>query len=284
MIELKNVSYVYSKGSPYETAALSDVSLTVGEGEFVGIIGHTGSGKSTLVNIMSGVVKPTEGEVWIDGEDITRLKAAPKKLSGKVGIVFQYPEYQLFEETVYDDIAYGPRNMGLSRDEIDSRVKRAAKITDLPNDIFNKSPFELSGGQKRRVAIAGILSMNPRILILDEPAAGLDPLGRREIIGQIKRMHSEYGITVILVSHSMEDVAELCEKAVLLSEGKAVCYGSVSEIFRRGEELKENGLSVPEVTHIMSELKKRGLPVSDDVIRLSDAADEIISVLGGEKR
>lgn len=282
MIELENISYIYSAGTPYETVALSDVSLTIGEGEFVGIIGHTGSGKSTLVNIMSGLVKPTEGNVYIDGKNITSSKDTVKMLNGKVGIVFQYPEYQLFEETVYDDIAFGPKNLGLGKDEIDKRVKEAAKIVSISEDELAKSPFELSGGQKRRVAIAGILSMAPKIIILDEPAAGLDPGGREEILNQIKKMHSEYGITVILVSHSMEDVARICEKAIVMSGGKVCRYSSVQNIFSESAALSEIGLSVPGITKIMSGLKAAGLNLKDDIYRTEDAVAELSELFGGE--
>ncbi len=280
MIELKNVSYTYSEGSPFETAAVKDITLTIGEGEFVGIIGHTGSGKSTLANIMSGVIKPTGGQVLIDGIDITNMKGVTKKLGGKIGIVFQYPEYQLFEETVYKDIAFGPKNLGLSEEEINKRVLEAAKMTNVSEELFEKSPFELSGGQKRRVAIAGILSMKPKMLILDEPAAGLDPGGREEILGQIKKMHSEYGITVILVSHNMEDVAEICEKVIVMSKGEVLKYSHIDDVFKHTELLKENGLAVPEITEIMSLLKKAGLPVRDDIYRLSDAKSEILELYG----
>ena len=280
MIELKDISYVYSKDSPFETAAVSDINLTIGEGEFIGIIGHTGSGKSTLVNIMGGIVKPTSGRVLIDGEDITEMKSVTKKLGGKIGVVFQYPEYQLFEETVYKDIAFGPKNLGFSKDEVDKRVREAAKMTNISEELFEKSPFELSGGQKRRVAIAGILSMKPEMLILDEPAAGLDPGGRAEILGEIKEMHSKYGITVVLVSHSMEDVAEICEKVIVMSGGKVIRYTHMSEVFKNSTELKENGLSVPEITEVMIALKKAGLPVNDDTYRMDDAVSEILALAG----
>ena len=279
MIELKNISYVYSKNSPYETAALSDVSLSIGEGEFVGVIGHTGSGKSTLVNIMGGIVKPTTGKVYIDGEDITEMKSVTKKLGGKIGVVFQYPEYQLFEETVYKDIAFGPKNLGLDKNEVDKRVRDAAKMTNIGEELFDKSPFELSGGQKRRVAIAGILSMKPKMLILDEPAAGLDPKGREEILGQIKALHTEHGITVILVSHSMDDVAEICEKIIVMSGGKVLKYSNMDSVFKNSSDLKANGLSVPEITEIMIKLKESGLPVRDDIFRMDDALAEIISLI-----
>ena len=280
MIELKNISYVYSENSPYETAALSDISLSIGEGEFVGIIGHTGSGKSTLVNIMGGIVKPTGGRVLIDGEDITEMKSVTKKLGGKIGVVFQYPEYQLFEETVYKDIAFGPKNLGIDNEEIDKRVREAARMTNISEDLFDKSPFELSGGQKRRVAIAGILSMKPKMLILDEPAAGLDPGGREEILGEIKALHTDYGITVVLVSHSMEDVAEICEKIIVMSDGKVLKYSHMDEVFGNSTELKENGLSVPEITEIMMKLKEAGLPVRDDIFRIDDAISELLTLKG----
>ncbi len=282
MIELKNVSYTYSVGSPYETEALKNVTLTVDDGDFVGIIGHTGSGKSTLLNIISGLVKPSGGSVIINGTDITKEKAPAKALSGKVGIVFQYPEYQLFEETVYKDIAFGPKNLGLSKEETDERVKMAAEMTDISSSLFEKSPFELSGGQKRRVAIAGILAMRPEILILDEPAAGLDPVGKREITGQIKKMHEELNMTVILVSHSMDDVASLCDKAIVMSDGEIVRYGTVGDVFSHSEELTKIGLSVPGVTKVMLGLKKEGLPVRSDIFSMDDAVRELTRLFGGD--
>ncbi len=280
MIELNNVSYIYGEGSPYESIALRDINLKIEDGEIVGIIGHTGSGKSTLVNIMGGIVKPTDGRVLIDGEDITEMKSVVKKLGGKIGVVFQYPEYQLFEETVYKDIAFGPKNLGLSDEEIDIRVREAAKMTNISEELFDKSPFELSGGQKRRVAIAGILSMKPKMLILDEPAAGLDPGGRERVLGEIKEMHKKYGITVILVSHSMEDVAEVCERIVVMSKGRMLKCSPMKEVFENSSELKENGLSIPEITEIMLSLKNAGLPVRDDIFRMEDALSELIGLFG----
>ena len=229
---------------------------------------------------MGGIVKPTEGRVLIDGEDITEMKSVVKKLGGKIGVVFQYPEYQLFEETVYKDIAFGPKNLGLSDEEIDIRVREAAKMTNISEELFDKSPFELSGGQKRRVAIAGILSMKPEMLILDEPAAGLDPGGRERVLGEIKEMHKKYGITVILVSHSMEDVAEVCEKIVVMSKGRMLKCSPMKEVFENSSELKENGLSIPEITEIMLSLKNAGLPVRDDIFRMEDALCELMGVFG----
>lgn len=281
MIELKDVSFVYSGNSPYETTALYDINLSIGEGEFVGVIGQTGSGKSTLVNIISGILKPTSGKILIDGEDITEMKAVAKTLKGKIGLVFQYPEYQLFEETVREDIAYGPKNMGLSKEDVEKRVCEAAKMVSLSDEILDKSPFEISGGEKRRAAIAGILSIKPKILILDEPTAGLDPFGRKEILGQIKKMHSEYGITVILVSHNMEEIAEVCEKVVVISEGHIVKYLNIDEIFLDSDSLKEYGLDVPFVTEIMTELKKAGIPVRNDIYRMDDAISELVNALSG---
>ncbi len=283
MIEVKDVSFVYSKNTPYETTALNHIDFTIGNGEFVGIIGHTGSGKSTLVNIIGGIVKPTKGRVLIDGVDITEMKSVTKTLGGKVGIVFQYPEYQLFEETVYKDIAFGPRNLGCSEEEVDARVKEAMHMTDLPEALLEKSPFELSGGQKRRVAIAGILSMKPKILILDEPAAGLDPQGREEILGEIKRMHSNYGITVLLVSHNMEEVAEICEKVIVIAKGEILRYAAITEVFAQSDVLEKHGLAVPQITQIMTRLHKAGLPVREDIYRVEDAKEELLSLLlGGE--
>lgn len=284
MIELKNVSYVYSKGSPYETAALSEVTLTVGEGEFVGIIGHTGSGKSTLVNIMSGVVKPTEGEVWIDGEDITRLKAAPKKLSGKVGIVFQYPEYQLFEETVWKDIAFGPKNMGKTGKELDDAVFAAATFCGIDVPLFDKSPFELSGGQKRRVAIAGVVAMNPDVLVLDEPAAGLDPAGREEIIGGLLRYRKQRGSTMVIISHSMEDIAKYSDYIVVLDHGRVCMQGTPAEVFMNAEALFGASLDLPQVTKLFVELKKRLLADSTDVYTVKEGVRRITALIENSRK
>ena len=245
-IEIKNLTYIYSKKTPYEKKALDDVNLEIEEGSFVGIVGATGSGKSTLIQHLNGLVKADSGKIYIDGEDITQKSVNLTKIRGKVGIVFQYPEYQLFEETVYKDIAFGPNNLGFSADETDKIIHEVIKLVGLKESVLNSSPFELSGGQKRRVALAGVIAMNPEILILDEPTAGLDPKGRDEILGQIKRLHDEKGITVVWISHSMEDVAKIAKNVMVMADGKLIMHASVDDVFKNAELLEKNGLSVPQ--------------------------------------
>ncbi|MBQ7794219.1 MAG: energy-coupling factor transporter ATPase [Clostridia bacterium] len=266
MISVKNLNYTYQPGMPFERQALFDISFEIPDGDFAAIIGHTGSGKSTLIQHLNALVKPTSGSIVINGTDIVEKDADLKKVRSEVGLVFQYPEYQLFEETVYRDIAFGPRNMGLSEAEIKERVLEAAGLVGLSEDLLGKSPFELSGGQKRRVAIAGVLSMRPKVLILDEPTAGLDPHGRDEILGQISRMHKEHGdMTIIFVSHSMEDVAKLAQHIIVLDHGRVVMDGEVAEIFARGDELSKIGLDVPEITRLTYELIARGVDIRPDI-------------------
>lgn len=273
IIRTENLCYTYSEGGPFEKAALYDISIAVDKGEFIGIIGHTGSGKSTLVQHFNGLLQPVSGKIFVDGIDLTDKKTDLKAIRTKVGLVFQYPEHQLFEETVRRDIAFAPHNMGLSEDEINERVMRVAKLVGLSEDILEKSPFELSGGQKRRAAIAGVLAMNPEVLVLDEPTAGLDPRGREEILLQIKRLHSETGITVILVSHGMEDIAKTARRIYVMNKGRISMQGTPLEIYSRYEQLEEMGLSAPQVTKLMKRL------CGVDVCTVSQAKDYILGVL-----
>lgn len=283
MIELKNVSCIYSENGPFETVAVRDISLKIEKGGFYGLIGHTGSGKTTLVQLMSGLLKPTSGEIWLDGVNIADKKIKTKDVVGKTGLVFQYPEYQLFEETVFDDVAFGPRNMGLSEEEVKKRVISALDAVGIAEKTYKKSPFELSGGQKRRVAIAGVLSMEPEVLILDEPTAGLDPGGRDDILGEISKLHKEKGITVILVSHSMEDVAKVCEKVIVINGGQIEMCSSTGEVFSESERLSEMGLSIPQISKIVSSLRQKGINLPDNILTVDDAEKAIISLLGGGK-
>lgn len=279
MIKLSNVSYVYMSGGPFEKIAVENVNLELKKGEFVGLIGHTGSGKSTLVQLMSGLVKPTSGEVVIDGETLHQKSTDMRKIRFKIGLVMQYPEYQLFEETVFKDIAFGPSNMELPKEEVERRVRFAAELVGLPTDILEKSPFELSGGQKRRVAIAGIIAMEPQILILDEPAAGLDPAGRNEILCKIRDMHRRLGITVVLVSHSMEDIAGLADRIVVMNHGKLAMVDKTAEVFKSAEDLKKMGLSVPQITEVCNRLRAAGLPLSEGIYTVEAAKSELRKIL-----
>lgn len=273
MITIKNVNFVYNAGNPFEKYALRDVNLTINQGEFIGLIGHTGSGKSTLVQHLNGLMKPTSGTVTVDGIETTDPAAVKKGLRQKVGLVFQYPEHQLFEESVEKDIAFGPENMGLSPDEVSARVKEAMEMVGLDYETQAKrSPFELSGGQKRRVAIAGVLAMKPEVLVLDEPTAGLDPHGRDEILDEIKSLYTEKGITIVLVSHSMEDIARLATRIVVLDKGSVVMDGTTAEIYDREAELNEIGLDVPDITKVMKRLKeKTGWDIPTNVLTVEEA-------------
>ena len=283
MIELKNVSCVYSENGPFETVAVKDISLKIEKGTFYGLIGHTGSGKTTLVQLMAGLLKPTSGEIWLGGVNIADKKIKTKDVAGKTGLVFQYPEYQLFEETVFEDVAFGPRNLGFPEDVVKERVINSLNAVGVSEKYYNKSPFELSGGQKRRVAIAGILSMEPEVLILDEPTAGLDPKGRDDILGEISKLQREKGITVILVSHSMEDVAKVCDRVIVINGGKIEMEGKTKEVFSHGEKLSQMGLSIPQISSIVNELRKRGLNLPADILTVDDAEKAIISLLRGGK-
>lgn len=278
-IVVEHLTYYYSKGGPFEKMALNDVTFSIADGDFIGLIGHTGSGKSTLIQHLNGLLKADGGTVLVDGVDITQKGVKLADVRQKVGLVFQYPEHQLFEETVYKDIAFGPGNLGLEKDEIDKRVHEAAEMVGLEEKLLEKSPFDLSGGQKRRVAIAGVLAMQPQVLILDEPTAGLDPVGRDEILSRIKWLHDKQGITVILVSHSMEDVAKTVQKVMVMAGGKLQFFDTVPNVFRHAESLKKLGLAVPQASDVMAVLRQRGLPVSDEVFTVDGAVKEILRYL-----
>lgn len=275
---LDHVNYIYGEDTNMAVAALRDINLVIGEGEFIGLIGHTGSGKSTLVQQLNGLLKPTSGSVYFHGEDIAEKTYDRKKLRSKIGLVFQYPEHQLFEVSVFEDVCFGPKNLGLSQKETQLRAYEALKQVGIQDEQFYLSPFELSGGQKRRVAIAGVLAMKPDILILDEPTAGLDPKGRDEILGLIKTLREDTGITIILVSHSMEDVAQYVERIVVMNRGMVVYDGTPREVFRHHEELEKIGLGAPQVTYVMNRLRKEGFPVNTDVITTQEAKEEILRV------
>lgn len=283
IIELRNVGYVYSAGTPFESAALTDINLNIVSGTITGIIGHTGSGKSTLVRLFNALEKPTSGSVIFDGKDVWSELKDIRSMRFAVGLVMQYPEYQLFEETVFKDIAFGPQNMGLTQEEIDRRVVHYSELVGLSSDMLGKSPFELSGGQKRRVAIAGIMAMKPQVLILDEPAAGLDPEGRKNIFDAIEQYRCSEGATVIIVSHSMEDMAERCDRIAVLSNGRLIAEGDVEQIFSSPNILLDAGLDVPEITRISMLLKDEGLDLGSSIYTVEQAA-ELISKLVAERR
>lgn len=280
ILSLSNVSYVYSKGTPFEKLALDNVSVGFEKGKITGLIGHTGSGKSTLVNLLNGLSKPTTGKILLDGRDIWENPKEIAKIRFRVGLVMQYPEYQLFDETVRADIGFGPKNQGLSTEEVEERVATAAKFVGLKDDILDKSPFELSGGQKRRVAIAGIIAMNPEVLVLDEPAAGLDPKGRKEILTGLKEYVKESGTTLILVSHSMEDMAYYCDNVVVMNDGKVYRNGTVSEIFSMADDLISVGLDIPMVSRIASGLAKRGISLTGELYTVDGVYNAIMKYIG----
>ncbi len=282
ILETKNLSYVYSDGTPFRVTAINNVNISIEKGEFVGIIGHTGSGKSTLVQHLNGLLTPSSGEVLLDGKNINESKITRRQARFKVGLCFQYPEYQLFESTVYKDISFGPKNMGLSEDEIDNRVKKAADFVGLKLDMLNKSPFDLSGGEKRRVAIAGVMAMEPEILILDEPSAGLDPRGRDMIAEMISSYRKTTGSTVIIVSHSMEDVAKSADKVLVMNKSEVEMFGTVNEVFSKVERLADIGLNVPQLTQIFLNLKHNGLAVRTDIYTIKNAEVELLRLLREE--
>ena len=281
IIRVENLTHTYSAGTPFERSAVKGLHMDVMRGEFLGIIGHTGSGKSTLISHLNGLLKPTSGRVLLDGEDIWANPKEIRKVRFQVGLVFQYPEYQLFEETVYKDIAFGPGNMGLSRDEIDRRVRQAAAFVGLDEELLDKSPFELSGGQKRRVAIAGVIAMEPKVLILDEPTAGLDPAGREKILAQIRAYHEEKGTTVILVSHSMEEIAQNVDRIVVLKGGNTYMEGAPREVFSRAEELEAVGLDIPQVTRVALALRRRGMDIDTAVYTVEELRNVLLKRKGG---
>ena len=282
IIKVEHLSYVYNPGMPDATAALDDVSFSIEEGDFVGVMGSTGSGKSTLISHFNGLNKPTSGTIYVDGRNMWAQGENLRDFRFLVGLVMQYPEYQLFEETCARDIAYGPKNMGLDDEEVARRVKEAAQFVGLSDELLEKSPFELSGGQKRRVAIAGVMAMHPRVLVLDEPAAGLDPEGRDTILSQIQEYHKSTGITVVLVSHSMEDIARYANRVLVLSKAKIAMYDTVEKVFARAPELLELGLSVPQVTQIFLRLKEMGLDIATDVYTIPYAVKTIRKALQGK--
>lgn len=275
-ITLEHVNYVYSPGTAYEKQALKDVSLDIPQGQFVGIIGHTGSGKSTLIQHLNGLTKATSGKILYEGKNIYDEGYDMRGLRSQVGLVFQYPEHQLFEVDVLSDVCFGPKNQGLSQEECEARAKEALELVGFPEKYYKQSPFELSGGQKRRVAIAGVLAMRPKVLVLDEPTAGLDPKGRDEILDQVERLHKETGMTVILVSHSMEDVARYVERIIVMNRGEKMLDGTPGEVFRHYKELEKVGLAAPQVTYVMHDLKERGFDLSPDATTIEEAADEIM--------
>ncbi len=281
VLRVEHLTHIYSPGTPFEKKAVDDVTFSARRGEFIGLIGHTGSGKSTLIQHFNGLRKPTSGRVLVHGEDIFQSKEMTRAARFAVGLVFQYPEYQLFEETVYADVAFGPKNMGLDKEEIDRRVRENCRIVGLSDDVLDKSPFELSGGQKRRVALAGIFAMEPEVMVLDEPMAGLDPAGCREIFRYIKDYHEKHGTTILFVTHSMEYAAQMARRIVVMDRGRILMDGTPEQVFARAHELVQSGLDVPQVTQVFLELKKRGLPVDTSVFTIEQAAAQLRALKGG---
>ncbi len=281
IISLKNVTHTYGAGTPLSVSAIKDINLDIDSGELVGIIGHTGSGKSTLIQHLNGLLKPTEGEIIIDGENIWANKKKMRDVRFKVGLCFQYPEYQLFEETVYKDIAFGPKNMGMSKEQIDRSVRTAAQYVGLKSELLNKSPFDLSGGEKRRAAIAGVMAMNPKILVLDEPTAGLDPEGRKEILNMIVDYKKKTDSTILLVSHSMEDIAGVATKILVMNKSQVAMYDTVDNVFSRAAELESMGLDVPQITKIFLGIAEKGFGVNTDVYTIDEGCRRLISLLNG---
>ena len=281
ILETKNLTHTYGEGTPFQSDAIRNVNLTLNRGEFVGIIGHTGSGKSTLIQHLNGLLKPTAGEILLDGKNIWSDKQFTRETRFRVGLVFQYPEYQLFEETAYQDIAFGPKNMGLSKEEIDERVHRAAGFVGIPDENLEKSPFELSGGQKRRVAIAGVIAMKPDVLILDEPTAGLDPVGREGILANIRDYQKAENATVLMVSHSMEEIASNVDRLIVMNHGTVAMSGTPREVFGHAEELISMGLDVPQVTQVIMKLQELGLPVDSSVYTVDQALEMLLRMKEG---
>lgn len=279
-IKVENLNYIYGQGTAFEQYALKDVNFEIPDGQFVGIIGHTGSGKSTLIQHLNGLIKPTSGHIYYNGEDIYQEGYSLKLLRSKVGLVFQYPEHQLFEVDVFSDVCYGPKNLGLPKEEIEERAKEALMLVNLDESLWKQSPFELSGGQKRRVAIAGVMAMKPEVLILDEPTAGLDPKGRDEILDQILELHDKKGMTIILVSHSMEDIARYADRLMVMNQGEKVYDGTPKEVFEHYKELEAIGLAAPQITYIVHELKDHGVPIDNDITTVEEAKAAILRLLG----
>lgn len=281
-VETRNLTYKYSVGTPFETTAVDNVSLTVELGEFVGVIGHTGSGKSTFIQHLNGLLKQTSGDVFINGRNIWSKDVNIKEIRFEAGLVFQYSEHQLFEETVYKDIAYGPKNMGLSEEEIDKRVHKAAEEMGLDKELLERSPFDLSGGQKRRVALAGVIAMEPKILILDEPAAGLDPAGRDKVLEKISEYHKHSGTTILLVSHSMEDIVRFADKVMVMNRGQLFCYETTDKVFSMAKELQMIGLDVPQITKLAQLLAQNGIDIGQDIYTVERAKERLLKVLKGK--
>ena len=279
VIETKNLTYTYGAGTPFSKTAIEDVNIAIKKGEFIGLIGHTGSGKSTLIQQLNGLLRPTSGTVLLNGKDIWEKKKEIRKVRFQVGMVFQYPEYQLFEDTVIKDLGFGPRNMGLSQDEVNQRVMQAVEFVGLDHALLEKSPFDLSGGEKRRAAIAGVIAMDPDVLVLDEPTAGLDPQGRDHLLSQIKAYHKQRQNTVILVSHSMEDIARVADRVLVMNESKVFLFDETAKVFSHAKELEQIGLRVPQVTKIMMKLHENGYPVDPAVFTLEQAVKEILPLV-----
>ena len=277
-IEVKNLSHIYGEGTIFEQYALKNVNLTIGDGEFIGLIGHTGSGKSTLIQHLNGLLRASSGDILYNGESIYREGYSMKELRSHVGLVFQYPEHQLFEVDVFSDVCFGPKNLGLSQEEAEARAREALTLVGLDESFYKQSPFELSGGQKRRAAIAGVLAMKPEVLILDEPTAGLDPQGREDVLGLVAKLHRERGMTVVLVSHSMEDVARYVSRLVVMNHGEKVFDGTPKEVFRHYKELEAIGLAAPQITYVVHALKEQGIPIDEDITTVEEAKDAILAI------
>ncbi len=283
-IKLEGINYLYGQGTEMVVHALKNINIEINDGEFIGLIGHTGSGKSTLVQHLNGLIKPTEGHIYFDGQDIYETGYDMKKHRSNVGLVFQYPEHQLFEVDVLSDVCFGPRNLGMKKDEAEAQAKKALALVGLDESCYKRSPFDLSGGQKRRVAIAGVLAMKPKMLVLDEPTAGLDPQGRKEILELISSLREAAGITIVLVSHSMEDVAENTDRIIVMNKGSVAFDGQPKEVFAHYNELEEMGLAAPEVSYIVHNLKEKGLPVETDAITTEEAVKDILAALKAKKK
>lgn len=283
-IKIENLKHIYMPGTPFEKVALDDINFEINDGDFLAIIGHTGSGKSTLIQHLNGLLEPTSGNIIVDNNDISKDKSSLLEIRKHVGLVFQYPEYQLFEEKIEKDIAYGPRNLGLDEEEISKRVKESMDMVGLDYEKFkDMSPFEVSGGQKRRVAIAGVIAMKPKVLILDEPTSGLDPKGRDDILSQIRKLHDVYKMTIVIVSHSMEDVANIADRVIVMNKGKIELSGSPKDVFKEIDTLEKIGLGVPQVTYLMAQLKEKGFNVSDEVYTLKQAKEELLRIFSKNK-
>lgn len=283
-IKIEHLNHIYGQGTVFEQYALKDVNLTIEDGEFIGLIGHTGSGKSTLTQHLNGLLKASSGDILYNGRSIYSEGFSMKELRSKVGLVFQYPEHQLFEVDVFTDVCFGPRNLGLDKEEIEKRAEEALQLVGLDESFYRQSPFELSGGQKRRVAIAGVLAMKPEVLILDEPTAGLDPKGRDDILGLVERLHRDQGLTVVLVSHSMEDVARYVDRLVVMNHGEKAFDGTPREVFRHYRELEAMGLAAPQITYVVHALRERGIPVDEDLTTVEEARDAILALWKKQKR